>query len=98
MPIDLLSSIPKNLGYPELKKIDPNTQDIPADTYKTEEERLNQASITAVLIAMYKYTRSTQGAEQVLCGDGSYNWLNAILGDTSKEAVRKVADYAHTTD
>jgi len=98
MPIDLLSSITKNLGYPELKKIDPNTQDIPADKYKTEEERLDQAAITAVLIAMYKHTRSEQGAEQVLCGEGSDTWLDAVLGDSSKDAIRKVADYAHTSD
>ncbi|HEY6977531.1 MAG TPA: hypothetical protein VH396_14635 [Chitinophagaceae bacterium] len=98
MPIDLLLSIPKNLGYPVLKKIDPNTQDIPSDKYETDEEKLNQAAITAVLIAMYKYTRSNQGAEEVLCGNESNNWLNTILGDSSNEAIKKVADYAHTSD
>jgi hypothetical protein len=98
MPVNLLLSIPKNLDYPALKKIDPNTQDIPLDQYETDEERLNQAAVTAVLIATYKYTRSDQGAEQVLCGDVSNNWLNTILGDTSKEAIRKVADYAQTSD
>jgi hypothetical protein len=98
MPINLLSLIPKNLGYPELKKIDPNTQDIASDNYETEDARLNQAAITAVLIAMYKYTRSSQGAEQVLCGDGSHNWLATILGDTSKDAIRKVAVYTNTSE
>jgi len=98
MPVNLLLSIPKNLGYPPLKKIDPNTQDIPSDKYETDEEKLNQASTTAVLIAMYKYTRSNEGAEQVLCGDISGNWLNTILGDTSEDAIRKVADYAHSSE
>jgi hypothetical protein len=98
MPVNLLVSIPKNLDYPALKKIDPNTQDIPSDQYATDDERLNQAAITAVLIAMYKYTRSNQGAEQVLCGDMSSNWLDSILGDTSKDAIRKVADYGHTSE
>ncbi len=98
MPINLLLSIPKNLGYPVLKKIDPNTQDIPSDKYETDEERLNQAAVTAVLIALYKYTRSNQGAERVLCGDVSNNWLNTILGETSKEAIEKVANYAHASN
>ncbi len=98
MPVNLLSSIPRNLGYPALKKIDPNTQDIPSNQYATNEERLNQAAITSVLIAMYKYTRSDQGAELILCGDMSNTWLNTVMGDTSKEAIRKVADYARTSD
>lgn len=98
MPVNLLLSIPKNLGYPELKKIDPNTQDIQSNQYATSEERLNQAAITAVLISTYKYTRSDQGAEQILCGDMSNNWLGAIMGDTRNESIRKVADYGHTSD
>jgi hypothetical protein len=96
MPIDLIQTITKNLGFPLLKKIDPNSQDIPSDKYETEEEKLNQAATTAVLISLYKYTRSNQGAEQVLCGDISNGWLNTILGDTREEAIKKVADYAHT--
>src|SRR4051812_20600603 len=98
MPENLLLSIPKNLGYPPLKKIDPNTQDIQSNQYATDEERLNQAAITAVLISTYKYTRSDQSAEQILCGDMSNNWLDAIMGETRNESIRKVADYGHTSD
>jgi hypothetical protein len=92
MSINLLQHIVKNLGYPELKKVDPNTQDTVNNN--KEEDKLSQAAIPAVLIILYKYTRSNEGAEQVLSGSLSNDWLVEMLGSDSTDAVQKVADYA----
>lgn len=97
MAINLLQTIQKNLGLTELKKVDPNKQEI-KPAAKNNEEELNQAAVPAVLVALYKYTRSDEGAEKILCGDASQNWLQTMLGETTSDAVTKVANYAHVSN
>jgi len=92
MSINLLQHIIKNLGYPELKKVDPNTQDTVNNN--KEEDKLNQAAIPAVLIILYKYTRGNEGAEQVLSASLTNEWLIQMLGSETTDAIQKVADYA----
>jgi len=97
MALNLLKTIEKNLGFAELKKVDPNTQEIKANTVVSE-DKLNQAALPAVLVSLYKYSRNDEGAEQILCGDTSQNWLQKILEDTSDSAVTRVANYAHVSN
>ncbi|MEP6847187.1 MAG: DUF977 family protein [Panacibacter sp.] len=92
MSINLIQSIKKNLGYAELKKIDPNTQQTINDD--TEEDKLNQAAIPAVLIVLYKYTRTNDGAQQVMTSSLTNDWLGMMLGDDTADAVTKVANYS----
>lgn len=97
MAQNLLHNIQSNLGLTELKKVDPNIQEI-KPAAKNSEEQLNQAAVPAVLVALYKYTRSDEGAEKILCGDISQNWLYTMLGNTTNDAVTKVANYAHVSN
>ena len=94
MALNLLQTIQKNLGLTELRKVDPNIQETKPDT-RNSEEQLNQAAIPAVLVALYKYTRSDEGAEKILCGDASQQWLQTMFGNNADDAVAKVANYAH---
>jgi len=57
MSINLLEIVQKNLGYPTLQKIDPNTQVVVADDKKPDEDKFSQAAIPAVLAAFYKYVQ-----------------------------------------
>ena len=96
MSINLIQSIKKNLGYAELKKIDPNTQ-IPVDDGR-EEDRLNQSAIPAVLIVLYKYTRTDGGAQEILSSTISNDWMEKMLEEDTVDAVAKVAKYAEVPD
>lgn len=97
MNINLTEVISKNLGYAPLKKIDPNTEDLKIMNNDEQVNKLEQAAVPSVLIAMYKYTRSDEGAEKILCGDNSTNWLNELLPDAKNEVVNNVAAYADCT-
>jgi len=92
MTINLIQSIQKNLGYAELKKIDPNTQQTIDNT--KEEDKLNQAAIPAVLIVLYKYTRRNEGAQHVLEGNLVNDWLEIMLEDETTNVVHKVSEYS----
>jgi hypothetical protein len=96
MSVNLIQSIKKNLGYAELKKIDPNTQQ-PVDDGR-EEDKLNQAAIPAVLIVLYKYTRTDTGAQQVITASITNDWLDTMLGEDTADAVTKVATYSNTSE
>lgn len=98
MSVNLAETIQINLGYPALKKIDPNTEVVKSVENKENENLLGQASIPAILISVYKYTRSEAGAENILCGDLSTKWLNEFLGDHRDQAIASVALYAGTSE
>jgi len=99
MSLNLIQSLQNNLGNAQLKKIDPNTQQPVADNADgIEEDKLNQAAIPGVLITLYKYTRTDDGAQDVLHESLTNEWLQEMLGDDADGAVAKVADYSGVTD
>ncbi len=93
MSVNLIEEVQKNLGYPPLQKIDPNTQkkdtgEIPADV------KFSQATIPAVLTGLYSLVQTDEGAIEFLKSDGSTNWAAKIFDDNTGEAIRAIAAYA----
>lgn len=94
MSVNLLETVQQNLGYPALQKIDPNTQQVKEDENTPDEHKFSQAAIPAILTGLYKYVQTDEGAEDVLRGDISSNWLSKIFDDNRKEAIQTIAAYA----
>ena len=94
MATTLIETIQKNLGYPELCKVDPNTQAVKDTSEAHSSANLGQAAIPAVLIGLYKYGNTDTGAEDILRGNMSTNWLDLFFTDTKSEVISKVASYA----
>ena len=93
MSINLLEAIQKNLRYPPLQKIDPNTQQ--TDQVKPG-ERFSQAAIPAILIAFYEYSRNDDAAKKILSAEDA-NWIGNLFADNKKQAVERIAAYAKTS-
>jgi len=92
MSVNLLETVQKNLGYPPLKKIDPNTHEVKGDGNTAD--KFSQAAIPAVLTALYRYVQSDEGATEFLRGDYSSNWVSKIFDSHSLEAVQTISEYA----
>ncbi len=92
MATNLLEEIQKNLGYPELIKIDPNTQQEKEDISK-DTRNFGQAAIPAVLIGLYKFGNTKTGSEIILRGNKSTTWVDEFFGDKTDEALGKVSSY-----
>src|SRR5258706_15110151 len=95
MPFNLLKTVQQNLGYPELKKVDPNTQEVIFDTPVSDQTKLGQAAIPAVLTGLYKYIETDEGLNTVNSKNESLNWLEAIFGDIAPEIINKIAVYSN---
>jgi len=95
MPFNLLKTVQQNLGYPELKKVDPNTQDVIFDTPASDQTRLGQAAIPAVLTGLYKYIETDEGLNVITSASESPHWLEAIFVDTASEIINKVTAYSN---
>ena len=91
MEANLIEAIRKNLGYPSLKKVDPNNQEVNSPG---PEDRLSQAAIPAVLAACIKYTDGPYGIKLM---ENNQDWLPLLYGGHEGEAIRKVADYSGTS-
>ena len=94
MSVNLLEAVQENLGYPALRKIDPNTQEVKTDNKDAVENKFSQAAIPAVLTGLYSYVQSDEGAADVLRGDNSSNWVSKIFDDHKSEAIRTISAYA----
>ena len=94
MSINLLETIQKNLGYPALQKIDPNTQEVVMDEKTREEDKFSQSAIPAVLTAFYKYVHSDTGANKFLERDLHTNWLSEIFPENKKKVVETISSYS----
>jgi hypothetical protein len=98
MITNIVETIQKNLGYPPLQKIDPNSQEVRHPAGTTANEKTGQAAITAVLSGMVKYSRSESGSTYLFTNSASrQNWLDLFFGQTKQEAIDKVAAYAGIT-
>lgn len=93
MSVNLLQQVQQFLGYPELKKIDPNTGNIVADG-DVKLHLFSQAAIPAVLTALYKYVQSDAGADEVLRGNSSTDWAGKIFHENKNDAVEKIKSYS----
>lgn len=94
MAKNLVESIQTNLGFPELHKIDPNTQEVKSSNSVEEAKNLGQAAIPAVLMGLYKYGNTESGSEEILRGNSSTNWLNVFFDDKKEEVIDKVSSYS----
>jgi len=93
MVTNLVDAIQKNMGYPPLERVDPNSQEIKGAKKMSSAQKLPQAAIPAVLAAMIKYSDSTDGVNLLTLNENK-NWLGTFYGGKEQEAVKKVADYA----
>ncbi len=94
MANNIVETIQKNLGYPALQKIDPNSQEIKEKTLRPANEKLAQAAIPAVLTALHKFTRTDEDCNVIISKGEHDGWLKTLFEDKEMEAVDKVARYA----
>ena len=98
MSLDLLEVVQQKLGYPVLQKIDPNTQQVVEDDNTPDEHKFSQAAIPAVLTGLYNYVQSDAGATELLQSNETTQWLSKIFNESKKDAVQKIAAYAHQSN
>jgi hypothetical protein len=94
MSVNLLETIQKNLGYPALHKIDPNTQEVMSNAVATGSDKFSQAAIPAIVTGLYKYAQSDEGAKDILVNGSSSNWVSKIFDENRKAAVQTISSYA----
>ena len=94
MSINLLEKVCENLHYPPLQKIDANKTYQSDYVQPYDATKFSQAAIPAVLVSLYKYSTTDEGATEILRRDYSTNWVSKIFDDTKKEVIEKIATYA----
>lgn len=94
MSINLLEKVQENLGYPALQKIDPNTEEMVVDVNTPNEDTFSQAAIPAILISLFKYSESNEGAKDILSNESDGNWVSKIFNNNSQQVVQTIAAYS----
>lgn len=97
MAINLVETIQKNLGFPALQKIDPNTQEVKKPENLSVQDYLPQAAIPVVLLGLYKFSCTETGNSELLKGELQNRLLKTIYGKSTQSVVDKVAAYTGNT-
>ncbi len=97
MAINLIESVQESMGIEALQKVDPNTQEpVPNGDLVGPTHTLLQATIPAVLAAMYEKTRTADTTEQLLGASGGAACLQILFGDNMGAAAEEIAAYSKT--
>lgn len=94
MSANLIEQIQKNLQYPELKKVDPNTGEINEKEDESSVQLLAQSAIPAVLTGLYKLSRNDEGSTVILQLKSNYDSLQILFGEKEDQVVEKVTQYS----
>lgn len=97
MSVNLLEEVRKNLDYPPLQKIDPNTSQAEKNKTPTESD-IGQAAIPATLAGLYRLIQSDEGAGKFLNPVANTNWVDAIFHDYKNEVTERIAAYGHRSE
>lgn len=97
MAINLVETIQKNLGFQQLQKIDPNTQEVKKPEALSVQDYLPQAAIPVVLLGLYKFSCTEEGNAELIRGELQYKLLKTIFGKNTQSVIDKVATYTGNT-
>lgn len=90
---NLVDIIQKNLQYPPLQKIDPNTQDVKQKTDESGIDKVGQAAIPAVLTGVYMLSRNDEGCLKIMNTVKSANSLTVLFHNKEGEVIQRIANY-----
>lgn len=91
MSINLLEKVQQNLHYPTVQKIDPATQQVNNDISEIGDDRFSQVALPGVLIGLYKFSATDEGAKEILKADYTTNWVNKIFNESSRQVIEDIA-------
>ena len=94
--MNLPEILQQHFNYAPLQKIDPNTQSV-INNKVTGASAFGQAAIPVILIGLYKLTRSDSGAQAIISGEISANWVQTIFSAQYQKIITSVADYANNS-
>ena len=97
MAINIVDSICKNLGFSQLQKIDPNTQEVKRPENLSSEDYLPQSAVPTVLLGLYKFSGNKDGNKAILNQVFSGDLLSTIFGTKKQPVINRVAEYTGTT-
>lgn len=93
MAVNLVETIQKNLGFHELQKIDPNTQEVKKPENMSAQDYLPQAAIPVVLLGLYKFSCTEEGNAELIKGELQNKLLKTIFAKNTQKVIDKVATY-----
>ena len=93
MAINIVEAVQKALGFPELQKIDPNTQEVKKPENLSAEDYLPQAAIPTILLGVYKFSQTKEGNTELLSGQFNESLLQTLFKNKTPQIVEKVAEY-----
>jgi hypothetical protein len=94
--MNIIETIQKNLGFDNLKKIDPNTQETVGEDNALGNAAVAQAGIPAILLGIYN--KLEENPDLNALGAEKGNLLESIFGKSTEVVVQQVENYSKVRD
>lgn len=99
MAIDLLKSVQHSMGFPELKKIDPTSDEPVKGHQEPNADKLSQIVVPAVLAGIYNLSKSEEGLSLIASYTSVNNWTSNIFGSNKEKLLSNMSGYtSYQTD
>ncbi len=93
MAINIVEAIQVRLGTTAINKIDVNATHQSETMHPAKTDEGMQAAAAAVLVALYRYGKTDEGATALASG-GNRNWLQTIFLNKEEIAIDRVSKYS----
>jgi hypothetical protein len=94
MAENIVTTLQERLGFQHFEKIDPNIPQGKRDLLvNPTTNHYTQAAVIAVLVGIYKYGSSTEGAADLLTPGIENDLFEKLFGDNAKDLVEAVSYY-----
>jgi len=93
MAINIVEAIQARLGTRSINKIDVNATHQSETQHPAKTDEGMQAAAAAVLVALYRYGKTDEGAATLAAG-GNRNWLQTIFVNKEEVAIDRVSKYS----
>jgi hypothetical protein len=96
--MNILESIARNLGFGQLQKIDPNTQQVSSEDPQHGTASIGQAAVPAVLLGIFNKLDENQDTTWLTGTTAAGNWMNVIFGAQAKKVAERIVAYARVSE
>ncbi len=97
MAINILEEVVKKMNLPQLKKVDPNSQQVEVKSDEEREHKLMQAVAPASVAGIYNAARSEEGLDYLAGSQDSADWFTLLFGNNAAGVKQRIADYTRNS-
>ncbi len=96
MSFNIMESLRLEKGLPAVQQTEPDIQIVEPDSGLPDDRRFLHVAIPSILTALYRYSRTDEGAAAILNDEQRTGWDDHLFGAHKQTVNERIASYSYT--